>query len=264
MKKMNEAKQFNIFSEENLGRVRTMFDPKTGAVYFHATDVAKCLGHRSAATAVSIHTLATDRIILNRKDLPEEVRSIFWSSTRGRGQVTFLSEGAIYKLIMVSRTEEAARFKDWVCNTVLTSIRQNGGYILGQEDIPDTEKVANEIQSLRAKVLDQTNKLVKAKEDVERLQKRRHELIADIKDVTEKNKGLKKSLQYMIDDANHWYNMFNGLAERYADLDSRYSSLLKDSKIPAPAVILERDDEYAVLPNGMVIKTSEWKDYRNE
>ena len=38
-------------------------------------------------------------------------------------------------MIFKSQTEAAATFRDWVYEEVLPSIRKNGGYIAGQEDL---------------------------------------------------------------------------------------------------------------------------------
>lgn len=257
-KKVVKKSKFDVFSNEHLGKVRTMFDPATETVYFHAVDVAECLGHRSAATAVSIHTSPADRIVLNRKDVSPDVAKIFWSSNKGRGQVTFIGESALYKLIMVSRTEVAERFKEWVCGTVLVSIRQNGGYILGQEDLEDQDAIQREIQALREKVLDQADQLVKLKSDNERLQKRRHELIAEVKE----SKGLRKSLRYMKEDANYWYEMFMLSAEQRDALEEELASLKNPQENVVNPSLTE--DKYAILSNGIVVYKSEVKDYMEE
>ena len=44
-------------------------------------------------------------------------------------------------MIFVSRTEAAATFRDWVYEEVLPSIRKNGGYIVGQEDLDSSDRL---------------------------------------------------------------------------------------------------------------------------
>ena len=70
-------------------------------------------------------------------------------------------------MIFESQTEAAATFRDWVYEEVLPSIRKNGGYIAGQEDLDPSDrlKLNEKIKELSA--------------DVSRLQKRRHEILAE-------------------------------------------------------------------------------------
>jgi len=58
------------------------------------------------------------------------------NDTIGRAQkFTIVSESGLYMLIMSSRKKKAADFQRWVTNEVLLSIRKNGGYISGQENL---------------------------------------------------------------------------------------------------------------------------------
>ena len=58
------------------------------------------------------------------------------NDTIGRAQkFTIVSESGLYMLIMSSRKKKAADFQRWVTNEVLPSIRKNGGYISGQENL---------------------------------------------------------------------------------------------------------------------------------
>lgn len=50
-----------------------------------------------------------------------------------------ISESGLYRLMFRSRRPEAKRFADWVCKEVLPSIRRNGGYIIGQEQLSTGE-----------------------------------------------------------------------------------------------------------------------------
>ena len=44
-------------------------------------------------------------------------------------------------MIFKSQTEAAAAFRDWVYEEVLPSIRKNGGYIVGQEDLDPSDRL---------------------------------------------------------------------------------------------------------------------------
>lgn len=57
-------------------------------------------------------------------------------------------------MIFSSRKTEAKAFKNWVTHDVLPSIRKNGGYIIGQEDLKgeDKEKLEEQIRQLAKQV----------------------------------------------------------------------------------------------------------------
>ena len=52
-----------------------------------------------------------------------------------------MSEPGLYKLIFNSRKPEAEKFKDWVCDEVLPSIRKSGGYLSPEIDWTDIDSI---------------------------------------------------------------------------------------------------------------------------
>ena len=56
--------------------------------------------------------------------------------------MAFIPESDLYRLVFRSKLPGAERFTDWVTSEVLPSIRRNGGYIAGQEELSDTELIA--------------------------------------------------------------------------------------------------------------------------
>ena len=44
-------------------------------------------------------------------------------------------------MLFESQTEADATFRDWVYEEVLPSIRKNGGYIAGQEDLDPSDRL---------------------------------------------------------------------------------------------------------------------------
>ena len=65
-----------------------------------------------------------------------------------------VSEANMFQMIFESQTEAAATFRDWVYEEVLPSIRKNGGYIAGQEDLDPSDrlKLNEKIKELSADV----------------------------------------------------------------------------------------------------------------
>ena len=70
---------------------------------------------------------------------------------KGRTQITtpggaqeswIISESGLYNVILRSDKPEAKPFRKWVTAVVLPSIRKNGGYIAGQEELSPQELMA--------------------------------------------------------------------------------------------------------------------------
>lgn len=74
-------------------------------------------------------------------------------------QATFINESNLYKVIFQSRKPEAEIFTEWVTTEVLPSIRKNGGYILGQEELSDSELMAKALVVANKKIEERNNKI---------------------------------------------------------------------------------------------------------
>ncbi|MDC7962747.1 phage antirepressor protein [Xylella fastidiosa subsp. fastidiosa] len=88
---------------------------RDGNPWFVATDVAVALGYRDAANAarhVGAHQKGTHIV----------------STIKGNQELTIVSEGGLYRLVLRSRKPEAVAFSDWVTDEVLPSIRKTGSY----------------------------------------------------------------------------------------------------------------------------------------
>lgn len=57
----------------------------------------------------------------------------------------FLPESLFYRLAMKANNAAANKFQSWLANTVIPSIRQNGGYIKNQENLSVEETLANAV-----------------------------------------------------------------------------------------------------------------------
>ena len=115
-------KQFEIFNYSNLGQVRTFLDEKFDK-WFCLIDVCSILGIGNPSQALSR---------LNGKGvISNEVLT-----NGGVQQVTFISEGNLFRLITGSRKPEAKKFTDWVCDVVLPTLNKKGSYTIGEENKP--------------------------------------------------------------------------------------------------------------------------------
>lgn len=69
----------------------------------------------------------------------------------------------MYSLILSSKLESAKRFKRWVTHEVIPSIRKNGAYIRGQEDmsVSNEELIARALVAAK-KIIDDKNAILEA------------------------------------------------------------------------------------------------------
>lgn len=119
--------ELQIFSNPEFGKIRTIQQGEK--TLFCASDIARSLGYSNPNKAVNDHC-----------------RAITKCSTPISGKmqdINFIPEGDVYRLIVHSKLPSAEKFEHWVFDTVLPSIRKNGGYIAGQENLTPEQIVAN-------------------------------------------------------------------------------------------------------------------------
>lgn len=123
---MNDLK---IFTSKEFGEIRTV--QLNNEIYFVGKDVADALGYSDTNKAVAMHVSDEDKK-LNDKSSP----------SFGQRGATLINESGLYSLILSSKLESAKRFKHWVTSEVLPSLRKNGGYIVGQEQMTPEQIMA--------------------------------------------------------------------------------------------------------------------------
>ncbi len=115
-----------IFNNPEFGSVRTLDD--NGVILFCANDVARALGYARPKDAISAHCKGA----VKRRFLTDG----------GEQEMSFISESDLYRLVFSSKLESAEKFTDWVTSEVLPSIRKNGGYLAGQDQLTPEELMA--------------------------------------------------------------------------------------------------------------------------
>lgn len=148
---MNELQ---IFNSPEFGDIRTV--EIDGKPYFVANDVAKSLGYKRPADAVTAHCKGS----VKHRYLTEG----------GEQEVKVIPEGDVYRLISRSKLPSAEKFERWVFDEVIPSIRKNGGYIAGQETLSDEELMAKAIL-VAQKTIEHKNQIIeqqKAKIEADR------------------------------------------------------------------------------------------------
>lgn len=102
-----------------------------GTPWFVAKDVCEIVGIKKYRDALA------------RLD-DDERCPLLMDTPGGTQRMTAVSEGAVYNLIFISRKPEARRFRRWVTDEVLPSLRREGRYELGRglPEVVDARDVA--------------------------------------------------------------------------------------------------------------------------
>lgn len=116
-----------IFKYENKD-VRTV--EMNGEPWFVLKDVCAVLG-------ISNHKMTAQRL-----DSDEVILTDLTDSMGRQQETTVINESGLYNVILRSDKPEAKPFRKWVTSEVLPSIRKNGGYIAGQEQLTPSELMA--------------------------------------------------------------------------------------------------------------------------
>ena len=105
-----------IFENVEFGKIRTLII--NDEPWFVGKDVAGVLGYVKPLNALSAHVDEDDSL---KQGLIDNI---------GRIQETiFINESGLYSLIISSKLPTAKRFKHWITNEVLPSIRKHGAYM---------------------------------------------------------------------------------------------------------------------------------------
>lgn len=134
------------YKNEQFGEIRTM--ERDGEIWFVGKDVAEVLGYSRATKAVTEKVDAEDRDEVPIRD------------SIGRNQKAYIiNESGLYSLILSSKLPQAKEFKRWVTSEILPSVRKNGGYIAGQEEMSGEELMARAILFAERKIKEQAEQI---------------------------------------------------------------------------------------------------------
>lgn len=139
------------FTNEIAGTVRIFMDENRD-LWFFGSEVAASLGYANSADALAKKVDDEDKMVLSYKGCDPEIRDMIWK-TNFRSKV-LINESGFYTLALSSTLPAAKEFRRWVTHTVLPSIRKDGGYVLGQENLNagDLAELKEEVQKLAGKV----------------------------------------------------------------------------------------------------------------
>ena len=109
-----------------------------------------------------VSDLSSPHKVFDRLDEDEKGRNQI-PTLGGEQEMTVVNESGLYNVILRSDKPEAKPFRKWVTSEVLPSIRKNGGYISGQENMTDDELLANAVLVAQRKIAER-DKVIRAQD----------------------------------------------------------------------------------------------------
>lgn len=143
--------KISTYTNKKFGSVRTMTD-EHGEPWFVGKDVAEILGYSDSYGALKKHVDDEDK---------QNCQNDSFETPRG---MTVINESGLYSLILSSKLPGAKEFKRWVTAEVLPSIRKNGAYINGQENMSAEQLIAKALVAAQ-KIIDDKERQIKQKDD---------------------------------------------------------------------------------------------------
>ena len=131
-----------IFNSSEFGEIRKV--SIGGEAWFVAKDISDKLGYAQTSN------------MMKRIDAEDSKSSVLDGMNM---KSLLINESGLYSAILGSKLESAKRFKHWVTSEVLPSIRKNGGYIAGQENMTDDELLANAVLVAQKKIAERDKKI---------------------------------------------------------------------------------------------------------
>lgn len=161
-------KELQVFNHEKFGEVRAL--QINNESWFVGKDVARALGYTDTTHTILDHVDKEDRV--NSKTQGQNDPEL------GQRGSWLINESGLYSLILSSKLPQAKKFKRWVTSEVLPSIRQNGGYIMNQEELNDDELLARALL-VAQRTIEKRNQTIKQQEERLKLQQPKVEAYDD-------------------------------------------------------------------------------------
>ena len=147
---MNDLK---IFNNEEFGEIRTVVVNEEPM--FCLTDICKAL------------EMSNPTMVAQRLDDDERTKL----DLGRQGETNFITESGLYAVILRSDKPNAKKFRKWVTSEVLPSIRKNGGYIAGQENMTDDELMAKALMVAQNKIAERDNRIKSLETEITEMDK---------------------------------------------------------------------------------------------
>jgi len=129
-----------IINKEYLQSKLTIILDENNKAWFKGGDVAKILGYGNSREAMKKRVDVEDKKKMNELKVSCGVTLV-----NSHPHTTYINEPGLYTLAFGSRMESAKKFKKWVTNEVLPSIRETGSYTVKKE-VDDNQLKLREMQ----------------------------------------------------------------------------------------------------------------------
>lgn len=149
--------KLQIFNNPEFGKIRTII--KDNEVWFIGKDVCEILKYQNGSRDINRHVDEEDRQILKNTETV-----VLENGVPIRGLI-IINESGLYSLFLSSKLPTAKKFKRWVTNEVLPSIRKHGIYATTQTiesmlaDPDNAIKVFTALKEERAKRIEQEKQI---------------------------------------------------------------------------------------------------------
>lgn len=110
--------ELEVFKNEEFGEVRTINE--NGKVMFCGSDIARALGYAKPNNAIKSHCKGST------------LKQGIVTKQGNMSDMSFITEGDVYRLITHSKLPSAEKFERWVFDDVLPSIRKHGVYAVDE------------------------------------------------------------------------------------------------------------------------------------
>ena len=117
---------------QTFGKVRMIFEE--GRALFCGNDVARALGYSNPRDALNRHC-KPDGVV--KRDGVSETVNQYGKKTMQTNEMSYITEGNVYRLIVRSKLPSAEQFEHWVFDEVLPTMRKTGGYISDANKMAD-------------------------------------------------------------------------------------------------------------------------------
>lgn len=144
-----------------------------GQVLFNPYHVGECLELGNSAVKMAIAKMNEKQVV---KLTNSKVNKVDFRKLHNTGE-NFLTESGVYKLVFKSHKPNAEAFMNWIADEVLPSIRKNGGYIEGQENLSDEELLSKALMVAQKKIAERDKIISEKQEHIDRM--RPKEIFAD-------------------------------------------------------------------------------------
>ena len=212
-------KELTIFGNARFGQIRTSVTD-AGEPLFCLADVCKALDINGGAGNVKSRLSAKGIVTINTP------------TNGGVQQLNFINEPNLYKCIFQSRKKEAEAFQDWVCNEVLPSIRQTGGYLATSDTDTNEEILAKAVLVARKTIERKDQRIKQLEHDAASQAKQLTEQASTIKQQNKQIDELQSKAAYVDQILQSKSTVTTSqIAQDYGMSAKRFNQLLHDLKI---------------------------------